>query len=106
MQELVGGRDTLAGPLQSYRTSYDDWLNEKEFEAGGGSFFIETPTLFICGVQDPFVPCAAAEGMELLFDDLEKHEVGTTHWIQIEAPEDVNVLIKSWLKKLEGGSKC
>lgn len=105
--EAVGGpEETLAGPVHYYRTAKAQWEDDTELAESGGDFMINKPTFFACGLRDEFVPCAVAEGMEQLFTNIEIHEMDTGHWIQNEAPNDLGVLLRSFLNKVEGKGGC
>ena len=90
-------RDNLAGPLKWYRTMKPDWEDAKAIADNGGTFFIDKPTMFICGKNDQFVPCAISQGMEQFFSDFTKHELDSGHWLQIEKADTVNELFQEWL---------
>lgn len=100
VSELTRTQSTLRGPLNYYRTMKADWEDEAAFVKSGGAFYIEQPTLFACGKKDIFVPCTMSQGMEENFANVERHEMDTTHWIQLEQPNEFNALMKQWLASL------
>lgn len=65
-----------------------------------GTQHLDLPALMICSEWDPALPPALAAGMPELCSDLETHIVGRTgHWVQQEAPEQVNDLLIDWLSR-------
>ena len=59
---------------------------------------LEIPTLMIWGEDDVALSKFLTYGTELLVTDFTLHYLpGVSHWVQQEAPEQVNTLIKNWL---------
>jgi pimeloyl-ACP methyl ester carboxylesterase len=75
------------------------------FRSGGlRSFFgrniptIHTPTLFLWGDQDVALSLRTTLGTEKYVTDLTFRVFpGVSHWIQQEAPDEVNAMIEAWL---------
>jgi pimeloyl-ACP methyl ester carboxylesterase len=95
VHEMTSQKDLLVGIFNYYRTAKFNW--EDEIEIDTDAWFIEKPSLFICGQRDQYVPCIASAGMEKNFKDIEMHEVDSGHWIQVEAHDEVNQIVKNWL---------
>ncbi|CAH0047735.1 unnamed protein product [Clonostachys solani] len=102
VREMTSHSDLPVGLFNYYRTARLDWEDEIAWQNNGGSWQIDIPSLFICGQRDQFVPCQTAQGMERNFKDLQKFEVDSGHWIQIEAHDKVNEIIQHWI----GSLKC
>ncbi len=59
---------------------------------------LDTPTLMIWGEEDSALNIKCAEGTEQWVSDLELHRLpGVSHWVQQEAPEKVNAILRGWL---------
>ncbi len=69
---------------------------------------LETPTLIVWGEQDEALGIELLEGTEALVKDLHVHRIpDASHWVQQDAPEEVNAAISEWLaspRPSEGGS--
>lgn len=60
---------------------------------------IETPTLIVWGEEDAALGIELLDGTDAYVRDLTvKRLPGVSHWVQQEAPEAVNALLKAWLK--------
>jgi len=61
---------------------------------------IETPTLMIWGEQDPFLGLALTQGYGPYVADMTLVRLaGVSHWVQQEAAERVNTIMRAWLGK-------
>lgn len=61
------------------------------------------PTLMITAEWDPALPPSLADKMGSLCSDLETHMVARAgHWLQQEAPEEVNAILVDWLTRRFG----
>lgn len=59
---------------------------------------IETPTLILWGEEDPvLIPSTIGRAEELITDLTLRFLPGVGHWIQQEAPEEVNEMLAAWL---------
>jgi pimeloyl-ACP methyl ester carboxylesterase len=59
---------------------------------------ISTPTLMIWGEQDTALGIEMTEGTDRYVDDFTLRTLpGVSHWVQQEAPEIVNTMMKAWL---------
>ncbi|CAI6019683.1 unnamed protein product [Clonostachys chloroleuca] len=94
--------DLPVGLFNPYRTARLDWEGDIAWQNNRDSWKIDIPSLFICGQKDQFVPCQVAEGMERSIKNLQKLEVDSGHWTQIEAHDKVNEIIQHWV----GSLKC
>lgn len=60
---------------------------------------IETPTLIIWGEEDAALGLELLDGTERQVRDLTIHRLpGVSHWVQQEAPQKVNPILKAWLE--------
>ncbi|MEL7318995.1 MAG: alpha/beta fold hydrolase [Pseudomonadota bacterium] len=63
-----------------------------------GDFRVEVPTLMVWGEEDVAIHIKCTEGTEDWVSDLTlKRLPGVSHWVQQDAPEDVNVILSDWL---------
>jgi pimeloyl-ACP methyl ester carboxylesterase len=61
---------------------------------------IETPTLVIWGERDTALGLELTEGLEPYVAHLELHRLpNASHWVQQDAPGEVNALLASWLQR-------
>lgn len=61
---------------------------------------IETPTLLIWGEEDVALGIETTEGTDRFVRDLAFHRLpGVSHWVQQDAPDQVNALLEEWLRK-------
>ena len=61
---------------------------------------IEAPTLVIWGERDAALGLELTEGLAPYVADLELHRLpNASHWVQQDAPEEVNALMASWLQR-------
>jgi pimeloyl-ACP methyl ester carboxylesterase len=59
---------------------------------------VETPTLLIWGEKDPFLGVALTELNVPYVDDLTIRRLpGISHWVQQEAPDQVNATLAGWM---------
>lgn len=59
---------------------------------------IETPTLMIWGEEDAALGIELLDGTEAYVRDLTVERLpGVSHWVQQEAPEEVNAILEAWL---------
>jgi pimeloyl-ACP methyl ester carboxylesterase len=66
---------------------------------GGNIPVIHTPTLFLWGDADTALSFRTTQGTEKYVSDLTFRVFpGVSHWIQQEAPDEVNAMLEAWLK--------
>jgi len=59
---------------------------------------VKVPALMVMAEKDAVLPPSSADGMDEFIPDLEKALVlGSGHWTQQEAPEQVNAILLDWL---------
>jgi pimeloyl-ACP methyl ester carboxylesterase len=59
---------------------------------------IETPTLIVWGEEDAALGIELLDGTDAYVGDLTIQRLPkVSHWVQQEAPEKVNAILKSWL---------
>ncbi|MBX3481328.1 MAG: alpha/beta hydrolase [Caulobacter sp.] len=60
---------------------------------------IETPTMMVWGEEDTALGLELTEGYEGLVRDFTLERLpGVSHWVQQEAPEEVNARLSAWLR--------
>jgi pimeloyl-ACP methyl ester carboxylesterase len=63
-----------------------------------GDAMVNIPTLMIWGEEDSAIDIRCTDGTEEWVPDLELHRLpGVSHWVQQEAPEKVNAILREWL---------
>jgi pimeloyl-ACP methyl ester carboxylesterase len=91
----------LTGAVNYYRANlFDRLLVRKQTNDKQGDGRIQVPTLFIYGEQDFAIIPATVRGLEK-FIDADYREVripDSGHWVQNEAPEEVNAALLEFLK--------
>ena len=61
---------------------------------------IETPTLIVWGEEDAALGVELLDGTEAYVRDLTVRRLpGVSHWVQQEAPEKVNAILRDWLPR-------
>ena len=61
---------------------------------------VDIPTLMIWGEEDVALNIRCTEGTEEWVPKLELHRLpGVSHWVQQEAPEQVNAILEDWLTR-------
>ena len=73
-------------------------LLRHEGTVDGGDFMIETPTLMVWGEEDVAIDIHCTEGTEKWVPNLTlKRLPGVSHWVQQDAPDQVNAILDEWL---------
>ena len=73
------------------------WLPEKDGRNIGDGM-VDIPTLMIWGEEDTAIDIRCTDGTAEWVPDLELHRLpGVSHWVQQEAPEKVNAILREWL---------
>jgi pimeloyl-ACP methyl ester carboxylesterase len=63
-----------------------------------GDGMVDIPTLMIWGEEDAAIDIRCTDGTEEWVPDFELHRLpGVSHWVQQEAPEKVNAILREWL---------
>ncbi|KAI1443666.1 alpha/beta-hydrolase [Annulohypoxylon stygium] len=83
------------GPTNWYRTAEINFQDELPIAKAGHKFTM--PSLFIQALQDPVLIPSLSVGMDQYFDKLTRANVNTSHWAMLQAPNDVNNAIQSWI---------
>jgi pimeloyl-ACP methyl ester carboxylesterase len=66
----------------------------------GGVSMIDVPTLMVWGEDDAAIGIEATQGYEPYVRDLTLERLpGVSHWVQQEAPERVNAILRAWLSE-------
>lgn len=93
-QQSAAQSGALTAMVNYYRAAVRDFNKMKK----RGARQITIPTLFLWGEADKALGIECTYGTEKHVSDLTFHRLPhVSHWIQQEAPERVNELIKSWL---------
>jgi pimeloyl-ACP methyl ester carboxylesterase len=80
-------------------TSMINWYRALRYPAANQTAHISTPTLLIWGEQDFALSRALTEDLEQWVPNLQRHYVpNSNHWVQNEAPEEVNGAMLSFLR--------
>jgi epoxide hydrolase 4 len=75
-----------------YRAAVRYRVSERDYPV------IETPTLIVWGEEDSALGLETLDGTEEYVRDLTIRRLpGVSHWVQQEAPEQVNAILKDWL---------
>ena len=65
-----------------------------------GSAMVDTPTLIIWGENDMALDIHLLDGVEAWVPNLTLHRLpGISHWVQQDAPEEVNRLLSDWVDR-------
>ena len=100
-KEAVRQPGALTAAVNYYRANlFDRLLVRKQTKDKQGDGRIQVPTLFIYGEQDFAIIPATVRGLEK-FIDADYSEVripDSGHWVQNEAPEEVNAALLEFLK--------
>lgn len=85
----------LTGMLNYYRALFRDFPRGKQYRSFPA---IQVPTLMIWGEEDSALGKETTYGTEHYVRDFTIHYLpGVSHWVQQEAPEQVNDIIQNWL---------
>jgi pimeloyl-ACP methyl ester carboxylesterase len=88
----------FTGGLNWYRNISRNWER-----SAGQERVVRVPSLMIMAENDPVQPPSAADGMESLVPDLEKHLVRDCgHWTQEEKPDEVSGKLIEWRRRRFG----
>lgn len=82
-------------------TSMINWYRAIRYQPASKANLITAPTLLIWGEQDFALSRALTEDLEKWVPNIQRHYVPTSnHWVQNEAPEEVNAAMLSFLKQI------
>jgi pimeloyl-ACP methyl ester carboxylesterase len=91
-------RTGFTGGINWYRNFTRNWERSAHLD-----HTIKVPALMIMAENDAVLPPSAADGMEKIVPDLEKHLVRDCgHWTQQEKPGEVSQAIIAWRRKRFG----
>ena len=91
-------RTGFTGGINWYRNFSRNWQRSE-----GLDHTVRVPSLMIMAENDAVLPPSAADGMEKIIPDLEKHLVrGSGHWTQQEKPDEVSAKLIEWRRKRFG----
>jgi pimeloyl-ACP methyl ester carboxylesterase len=91
-------RTGFTGGINWYRNFSRNWQR-----SAGLDHTIRAPSLMIMAEHDRVLPPSAADGMEKLVPDLEKHLVRDSgHWTQQEQPAEVSAKLIEWRRRRFG----
>jgi len=85
----------FTGGINWYRNFTRNWERSADLDVT-----VRVPALMIMAEKDLVLPPSAADGMEKLVPDLEKHLVlDSGHWTQQEKPDEVNAKLIEWYRR-------
>jgi pimeloyl-ACP methyl ester carboxylesterase len=88
-------RTGFTGGINWYRNITRNWER-----SAGLKDHIDVPCLMVMAEKDAVLPPSSADGMGAYIPDLEKALVmGSGHWTQQEAPDQVNRILIDWLDR-------
>ncbi|WP_315757804.1 MULTISPECIES: alpha/beta hydrolase [unclassified Bradyrhizobium] len=91
-------RTGFTGGINWYRNMTRNWRRSE-----GLDHTVRVPALMIMAENDAVLPPSAADGMEKLVPDLEKHLVRDSgHWTQQEQPAEVSAKLIEWRRRRFG----
>jgi len=91
-------RTGFTGGINWYRNFTRNWRQAADLD-----HVVRAPALMIMAELDLVLPPSAADGMEKIVPDLEKHLVrGSGHWTMQEKPEEVSATILDWRRRRFG----
>lgn len=89
----------LTGSINYYRAAFRQW----PWQATRQIRRIDAPTLLIWGEQDRYLGLSLTEGLENWVPDLRVARIPeASHWVQNDAPDDVNRLMIDFLREAPG----
>jgi pimeloyl-ACP methyl ester carboxylesterase len=88
------------GAITAMVNYYRALLRDYDLDAEAGDGMIAVPTLMIWGEEDAALNIHCTDGTEQWVAGLTLHRLpGVSHWVQQEAPEQVNAILAQWLAK-------
>ena len=91
-------RTGFTGGINWYRNMTRNWQRSADLD-----HTVRVPSLMIMAEKDVVLPPSAADGMEKIVPDLEKHLVsGSGHWTMQEYPGEVSATILDWRRRRFG----
>ncbi|MEO9601119.1 alpha/beta hydrolase [Parasphingorhabdus sp.] len=85
------------GALRSMINYYRALVRTNDVRDNGDGI-VDIPTLMIWGEEDTALDIRCTDGTEQWVPDFELHRLpGVSHWVQQEAPEKVNAILREWL---------
>lgn len=91
-------RTGFTGGINWYRNITRNWERAADLDPT-----VRVPALMITAEHDAVLPPSAADGMEAVVPDLERHLVHDSgHWTQQEKPDEVNRVLIDWRRRRFG----
>ncbi len=88
----------FTGGINWYRNMTRNWERSDQID-----HTVRVPSLMIMAENDAVLPPSAADGMENIVPDLEKHLIRDSgHWTQQEKPEEVSAKLIEWRRRRFG----
>ncbi|MEE2691488.1 MAG: alpha/beta hydrolase [Pseudomonadota bacterium] len=105
--QLVLGREDIEVYIDAYRRSgFHGGINlyrniDRNWEMmAGRDEIVRAPSLWVGAELDLFLPVEAADDLDKLVPDVEKHILsGCGHWAMWEKPVELNAIIVDWLNR-------
>lgn len=91
-KEALGQPGTLTAAINYYRAMFRNFRLLR-----GPMPVVHSPTLLIWGKDDDYLGIGLTEGLESAVPDLRLELLAATHWVQCDAPDEVNRLLIDFL---------
>ncbi|KAF2477393.1 alpha/beta-hydrolase [Lindgomyces ingoldianus] len=95
-------RHGIHSTLNWYRTRMVNWEEDLALQ---DKKTISIPTLFVQATYDSVLKPEMSKTMEAFLPNLTRGEVAATHWALTQKPEEVNAILRNWLKGQGFGTK-
>ncbi|KAJ5307726.1 alpha/beta hydrolase [Penicillium atrosanguineum] len=92
-------RNGLRGPCNTYRTGYQNFVDELSFLDDEDGTAVKCPTLFLRATEDFAIPASMVEAMAPYVKELTIEDVRSSHWIMLERPQKVNEVLEAWFQQ-------
>lgn len=90
------------GAMTAMVNYYRALLRDFDF-ASVGDGRVDVPTLMVWGEDDTALDIATTYGTDSYVRDFELHRLpAVSHWVQQEAPDEVNAILTDWLDRRDG----
>ena len=100
IQRIYSTASMRPGARRAMVNYYRALLRHKD-AVDGGDLKVDTPTLMVWGEEDVAIDIHCTEGTEEWVSDLTlKVLPGVSHWVQQDAPDQVNAILEDWLPKV------
>jgi len=94
--EICFKRTGFRGPLSYYRNIETNW----RWMSQVSNPKLEQLTLMITATYDSVLTPESSKIMDKYVPNLTRYELASSHWVQLEKPEEVNEILLNWLNKI------